>query len=71
MPKASRKSGAIKCLACKAPEVYTRGVCRRCYQNSRNLILKGETTDQQLVEIGVILPTRQRPNAIRQALAKR
>ena len=71
MPKASRKSGTSKCMACKAPEVYTRGVCKRCYQNSRNLILKGETTDQQLVEIGVILPTRQRPNAIRQALAKR
>ena len=70
MPKRLRK-GTSKCLACKATDVYTRGVCKRCYQNSRNLIIKGETTDQALVELGVILPTRQRPNAIRQAIAKR
>lgn len=58
-------------MACKAVEAYTRGVCKRCYQNSRNMISKGETTDQTLVNLGVILPSRQRPNAIRQALTKR
>ena len=72
MPKRSRKSGPPKCLSCASIDVLTRGVCRKCYHNARNMIARGEVDEQTLIDAGLIRPSRQGRNAVRDALlAKR
>lgn len=66
-----RNTAAKKCLACKSPEVLTRGVCRKCYQNARNMISRGEAQERELIDAKLILPTRQGRNAVRDALLRR
>ena len=68
MPKASRKSSEPKCLSCTSVDVMARGVCRKCYQNARNMIARGEVDEQTLIDAGLLRPSRQGRNAVREAL---
>lgn len=35
---------------------YSRGLCGPCYQSSRLRIEAGDTTDEELVRLGIMLP---------------
>lgn len=51
-----------RCLTegCKR-KVQQRGLCQACLQAARAKMQSGEFTDQQLVDLGVILPRFQAP----------
>ena len=66
-------SGALGCLFCIArarikghPREYPqpaniRGVCFACHKYLRDLIRKGQTTDEELIKEHKLLPIRRNP----------
>lgn len=40
-------------------EAYSRGVCRPCFQSSRDIIRRKWATDAQLVRSGLLLPPKR------------
>jgi hypothetical protein len=60
-----------KCLICgKVKEILARGVCNTCHSNARYKVKNGETTVEQLVELGLWAPKRQTALAKKLAAAK-
>lgn len=53
------KNCETKCLHCTAP-VAARGCCQYHYSLARNEILSGAATDDELVTVGWILPSKRR-----------
>jgi hypothetical protein len=60
--KQRRRSGD-KCLNCPN-KVSARGCCINCLHAAHRLIRIGEKTEQELIDAGVILPTRRRGRKI-------
>ncbi len=53
------------CLTCGNPPV-ARGLCRTCRAASKAAILRGEVTEEQLIEDGLLLPPQnggRKPNS--------
>lgn len=47
-----------ECLICKKGKVYGRGLCRSCWRAMRRKIVAGETTEQEAMDLGLMLPYR-------------
>lgn len=48
-----------KCLICKERPRRRRGCCFQCYQSALRRIHKKQTTDKQLVELGLFAPAKR------------
>lgn len=46
------------CLCCKN-KVFSRGLCWACYGEARAVIRSGAKSEQQLIDHGVILPSKR------------
>lgn len=51
------------CRACGRQRVEIRGVCRACYQAARYAIRHGQTTEEQVIEAGLLLPAYKMPRS--------
>lgn len=49
------KTKPRKCLACKNKH-FSRGLCKRCLSVARGKIDRGETSEEQLIKRGLMLP---------------
>jgi hypothetical protein len=56
--KQRRRSGAKKCLNCPS-KAQSRGCCWNCLHAAHATIKSGEKTEQQLIDLGMILPTKR------------
>lgn len=50
------------CLGCKR-NADTRGLCRRCYQVARYAIETKKTTEQELIDAGLLLAAYAEPKS--------
>lgn len=53
------KKASTTCPRCRERQIKWRGVCIACYHVARRQIAKGETTDEQLVQLGFWQPPGQ------------
>lgn len=47
------------CLVCRERPAAIRGQCRRCRQGTSRAVEAGHTTEQALLDRGLLLPSRQ------------
>lgn len=73
MAISARKKARCIVKGC-SKEVASRGLCAACRSAAARMIENGETTEEELIERGLMLPNRQGhrpdPAAIRVALEK-
>jgi hypothetical protein len=62
-PEADR-TGNSACLVCRERPAEIRGQCRRCRQGTSRAVAAGYTTEQALLERGLILPRRNGPTLV-------
>ncbi len=58
------------CLSDHGAKAYSRGLCQRCLEWARNAIARGEYTEQQLIDLGHMLPPKRKGRKAQNALAK-
>jgi hypothetical protein len=61
--EAKRKRRSAKCLNCPN-KVWSRGCCINCLHAAHRLIRSGEKSEQELIDLGMILPTQRRGRKI-------
>lgn len=64
-----------QCITCERP-AETCGLCSRCYQNARYAKLRGKITEQELIDLKLMLPKYSKAKsafgiALRERLAGR
>lgn len=57
------------CLLDHDAQEYSRGLCQRCLEAARNAIARGEITEQELVNRGLMLPAKTRGRRSKNPLA--
>jgi hypothetical protein len=63
MATKQKRRSAVKCLNCPN-KAFSRGCCPNCLHAAHRLIRTGEKTEQELIDLKMILPTQRRGRKI-------